>query len=163
MGADNQFSQSIRPFTVKDRLGLGGIALVRGTCQPTEGLHVCSSQVTVAIHEGETFSMDWRSDSDRLRSNEIVRDSAYVVDTRLPFWVRSPASMSFFAITLDAAFVKKIWETEFGQAADFELRTAIGLQVVRNHVVLLCEGQKRFARTGASTTRACALGLMLGR
>ena len=36
--------------------------------------------------------------------------------------------MSFFAISLDAAFVKQIWETEFGQAADFELRTAIGVE-----------------------------------
>ena len=133
MGADNEFriclkSQSIRPFAVKDRLGLDGIALILGTCQPTEGLRVCSSQVTVAIHEGETCSMDWRVASDRLRSNEIVRDNAHVVDARLPFWVRSPASMSFFAISLDAAFVKQIWETEFGQAADFELRTAIGVE-----------------------------------
>ena len=71
MGADNEFriclkSQSIRPFAVKDRLGLDGIALILGTCQPTEGLRVCSSQVTVAIHEGETCSMDWRVASDRL-------------------------------------------------------------------------------------------------
>lgn len=119
-------SQSpILPLIVKDRLGLGSIALVRGSCQPTDGLRVCSSRVTVAIHEGERFRMDWRAaDNDRLRSNEIVRDHAHVVDARLPFWVRSQASTSFFAIVMDAAFVKQIWETESGQAADFELRTA---------------------------------------
>jgi AraC family transcriptional regulator len=135
MRAVNEFSSQlesrspIRPFIVKDRLELGGVALVRGSCQPSEGLRVCSSRVTVAIHEGETFAMDWRAaDNDRLRSNEIVRNNAHVVDARLPFWVRSQASMSFFAISMDAAFIKQIWETEFGQAADFELSTAIGVR-----------------------------------
>jgi AraC family transcriptional regulator len=153
MGAANEFriefkSQSpIRPFTVKDRLGLGGIALVRGSCQPTEGLRVCSSQVTVAIHEGKTFRMDWRAASDRLRSNEIVSDNAHVVDARLPFWVRSQASMSFFAIAMDAAFVKQIWETEFGRTGDFELRTAIGVQdLVIKRIALL--GRKELSEGG---------------
>jgi AraC family transcriptional regulator len=153
MGGANEFriefkSQSpIRPFTVKDRLGLGGIALVHGSCQPTEGLRVCSSRVTVAIHEGETFRMDWRAASDRLRSNEIVRDNAHVVDARLPFWVRSQASTSFFAIVMDAAFVRQIWETEFGQAADFELRTAIGVQdLVIKRIGLL--GRKELSEGG---------------
>lgn len=118
----------IHPVTVKDRLEQGGIALVRGSCQPSEGLHVCSTRVTVAIHEGETFRMDWRAASDRLRSNLIVRSNAHVVDARLPFWVRSQDSMPFFAISLDAAFIKQIWETEFDRAADFELRTTIGVR-----------------------------------
>src|SRR5262245_6835226 len=129
---DSKSQLSIRPFTVKDRLELGDVALVCGSCQPSDGLRVCSSRVTVAIHEGDTFRMDWRAASDRLRSNEIVRDNAHVVDARLPFWVRSQASMSFFAISIDAAFIKQIWETDFGQAAEFELRTAIG---VRDHVI----------------------------
>jgi AraC family transcriptional regulator len=141
-------SQSpIRPLVVEDRLGLGGIALVRGSCQPTEGLRVCSSQVTVAIHEGEPFRMDWRAASDRLWSNEIVRDHAHVVDARLPLWVRSHASTSFFAIAMDAAFVNQIWETEFGQAADFELKTAIGVQdLVINRIGLL--GRKELSEGG---------------
>jgi AraC family transcriptional regulator len=125
---DSKSQSPIRPFTVKDRLDLGGVALVRGSCQPIEGLRVFSSRVTVALHQGETFRMDWRAASDRVRSNEIVRDNAHVVDARLPFWARSQASMSFFAISMDAAFVKQIWERDFGQAAEFELRTAIGVR-----------------------------------
>jgi AraC family transcriptional regulator len=138
----------IRPLTVENRLGLDGIAFVRGSCQPTQGLRVCSSRVTVAIHEGNRFRIDWRAaDSDRLRSNEIVRDHAHVVDARLPFWVRSRALTSFFAIVMDAAFVKQIWETEFGQADDFELRTAIGVRdLVINRIGLL--GQKELSQGG---------------
>jgi hypothetical protein len=57
---DSKSQSPIRPFIVKDRLELGGVALVRGSCQPSEGLRVCSPRVTVAIHEGKTFAMDWR-------------------------------------------------------------------------------------------------------
>ena len=153
MEAVNEFkidfkSQSpIRPFTVKDRLELGGVALVRGSCQPSEGLRVCSSRVTVALHEGETFRMDWRAASDRLRSNAIIRDNAHVVDARSSFWVRSQASMSFFAISMDAAFIKQIWETDFDQAADFELTTAIG---VRDRVIkrIALLGRKELSEGG---------------
>jgi AraC family transcriptional regulator len=76
--------------------------------------------------------MDWRTASDRLRSNEIVRSNAHVVDARSPFWVRSQASIPFFAISMDAAFINQIWEMEFDQAAGFQLRTAIG---VRDQVI----------------------------
>ena len=144
---DANAQSPIRPFTVEDRLDLGGVALVRGSCQPSEGLRVCSSRVTVAIHGGETFRMDWRAASDRLQSNQIVRDNSHVVDARLPFWVRSLASMSFFAISMDAAFIKQIWEMDFSQAAEFELRTAIGVRdPVINRFGLL--GQKELSEGG---------------
>jgi AraC family transcriptional regulator len=144
---DSKSQSPIRPFTVKDRLELGGVALVRGSCQPSEGLRVCSSRVTVALHEGETFRMDWRAASDRLRSNEIIRDNAHVVDARSSFWVRSQASMSFFAISMDAAFIKQIWETDFDQAADFELTTTIG---VRDRVIkrIALLGRKELSEGG---------------
>lgn len=153
MGAVNKLSSysksqsPIRPLIVKERLELGGVALVRGCCQPSEGLHVCSSWVTVAIHGGETFRMDWRAASDRLRSNEIIRRNAHVVDARSPFWVRSQASMPFFAIAMNAAFIQQIWETEFGQAADFELTTTIG---VRDQVIdrIGQLGQKELSQGG---------------
>src|SRR4029450_5883051 len=75
----------IRTLTFKDRLGLGGIAFVRGSSHPIEGLRVRSSQGTGGIHESETFRMDWRSaDSDRLRSSEIACGYAHVGDGKLP-------------------------------------------------------------------------------
>jgi len=86
-----------------------------------------------------TYQLDWRSaDSDRLRSSEISRGHAHVGDGRLPFWFRSRASPSFFAIAMDAAFVKQLWEMEFDRADDFELNTAIGVRdPVINRIGLL--------------------------
>jgi AraC family transcriptional regulator len=123
---DFKSTQAIRTLALKDQLDFGAVVLVRGTSQPIEGFWVRSPQVTVAIHESETFRMDWRSaESDRLHSNEIARGHAHVGDGRLPFWFRSRASPSFFAIAMDVEFVKHIWEMEFDRGDNFELRTAI--------------------------------------
>jgi len=140
---DFRLTPAIRTLAFKDRLGFGAVAFVRGISCPIEGLSVRSPQITAAIHESETFRMDWRSaDSDRLHSNEIARGQAHVGDGRLPFWFRSQASPSFFAIAMDVAFVKQIWEMEFGRADDFESRplsacatqrsTALGCSVGKN-------------------------------
>jgi AraC family transcriptional regulator len=145
---DFRSTPPIRTLAFKERLGLGGIALLRGSSEPIEGLRVRSSQVTVAIHESETFRMDWRSaDSDRLRSSEIAYGDAHVGDGRLPFWVRSQASSSFFAVAIDAAFVRQIWETEFGRTGDFELKIAIGVRdLVIDRIGLL--GRKELGEGG---------------
>src|SRR5262245_35178088 len=94
--------RSTRPIgilAIKVRLELGGIAFVRGSSHPIDGLRVSSPQVAVAIHESETFRMDWRSaDSDR--SSEIAYGCAHGSDGRLPVWVRSQASPSFFAVAI---------------------------------------------------------------
>ena len=145
---DFRSTAPIRTLSFKNRLGLGGITLVRGSSHPIEGLRVRSSQVTVAIHESETFRMDWRAaDSDQLRSSEIACGHAHVGDGRLPFWVRSQASPSFFAVAMDVAFVRQIWEADFGQAGDFELKIAIGVQdLVIDRIGLL--GRKELSEGG---------------
>ena len=145
---DFRWTPPIRALVFKDRLALGGIVLVRGSSRPIEGLRVNSSQVTVAIHEGETFRMDRRApDSDRLRSSKIARDHAHVGDARLPFWVRTEDPASFFVVAMDEAFVKQTWESAFGQAGDFELKTAIGVQdLVISRIGLL--GRKELSEGG---------------
>ena len=48
---------------------------------------------------------------------------------------------------MDAAFVKKIWETEFVQTGDFELKIAIGVRdLVINRIGLL--GRKELSEGG---------------
>jgi AraC family transcriptional regulator len=145
---DFRSTPPIRALVFKDRLALGGIVLVRGSSRPIEGLRVNSSQVTVTIHEGETFRMDWRApDSDRLRSSKIAREHAHVGDARLPFWVRTQDPASFFVVAMDEAFVKQTWESAFGQAGDFELKTAIGVQdLVISRIGLL--GRKELSEGG---------------
>src|SRR5262249_14724097 len=125
---DFKSTPTSRTIAFKHQLGFGAVAFVRGTSQPIEGFRVRSPQVTVAIHESKAYRMDWRSaDSDRLRSSEITRGQAHVGDGRFPFWFRSQASPSFFAIAMDVAFIKQIWEMEFDRHDDFELKTAIGV------------------------------------
>lgn len=118
-----------REFAFRDRLSFGGVRLTRGRFRPSEGVSVRSSEVTVAIHQSESFWMDWRGpESDRLRRNEIARGHAHVGDGRHPFWVRCRASPSFFAFTMDETFVAQLWEKAFEGAGDFELRIAIGVE-----------------------------------
>src|SRR6185437_6138421 len=122
---DFKSTATSRTIAFRDRLGFGAVTFVRGTSKPIEGVRVCSHTVPDEIHKNETYRLDWRSaDSDRLRSSEITRGHAHVGDGRSPFWFRSQASASFFAIAMDVAFVKQLWEMEFGQADDFELKTA---------------------------------------
>src|ERR1043166_6007658 len=123
---DFKSTPTSRIIAFRDHLDFGTVAFVRGTSQPIEGFRVRSPQVTVAIHDSATYRLDWRSaESDRLRSSEISRGQAHVGEGRLPFWFRSRASPSFFAIAMDVEFVKHIWEMEFGRGDNFELRTAI--------------------------------------
>jgi len=125
---DFKSTPTSRTIAFGEQLRCGAIAFVRGNSQPIDGFWIRSPQVAVAIHESETFRMDWRlAESDRLRSNEIARGHAHVGDGRLPFWFRSRASPSFFAIAMDVEFVKHIWEMDFGRGDDFELKTAIGV------------------------------------
>jgi AraC family transcriptional regulator len=125
---DFKSTPTSRTIAFGEQLRCGAIAFVRGNSQPIEGFWIRSPQVAVAIHESETFRMDWRlAESDRLRSNEIARGHAHVGDGRLPFWFRSRASPSFFAIAMDVEFVKHIWEMDFGRGDGLELKTAIGV------------------------------------
>ena len=98
-------------LTFEDRLGSLGVILTCGSLRPTEGLHVRSAQITVAIHERTPFRMDWRTaESDRLRSAVIAPGQVHIGDGRLPFWVRSKASPTFFAMAVNESFVRTIWE-----------------------------------------------------
>ena len=136
--------RSTRPIgrvAFHDRVGSGGVVFVGGKSDPIEGLLVRSSQVTVAIHEGEPVRMDWRpSDSDLLHSKEITRGDAHVGDGRVPFWVQSHGSTSFLAIAIDKAFVDESGK-EFGQARDFELRAALASGPGRQPDWTACRGR----------------------
>jgi AraC family transcriptional regulator len=145
--------RSTRPITrvaFHDRVRAGSVLFVSGRSQAIKSLLVGSSQVTVALHEGEILRMDWRpGESDRLFSKEIQRGDAHVGDGRVPFWVRTYGAASFFAIAMDEAFVSEIWEKEFGQARNFELRAAIGVRdPVISQIGLLARKELRDGGTG---------------
>jgi AraC family transcriptional regulator len=117
-----------RGIEFADRLSLGGVALARCTSGPFEGVHVASPQIVVAMHDGASFEMEWRtSESDRLQSHAILHGHAHVGDGRLPTWIRHQASPTFFAFAIDLGFVAQIWRNAFDRGGDFAIRTAVGV------------------------------------
>ena len=160
--------RSTRPITrvaFHDRVRAGSVLFVSGRSHPIKSLLARSSQVTVALHEGEILRMDWRpGESDRLCSKEIQRGDAHVGDGRLPVWVRTHGPAYFFAFAMDEALISEIWEKEFGQTRNFELRASIGVRdVVINQIGLLAQKELREGGIGGrlyaeSLGAALALG-----
>lgn len=117
---------SPRQITFRDRLGFGSVTFAECALRPTDGLQIGSFQVGVALHQGTKFALDWRlPDGDRLHSAGIVHGRAHVVDARLPFWMRTAASPSFFAMAVDKTFLTRIWQSGFEERGEASLRTSI--------------------------------------
>ena len=112
-----------------ERLGVGAVTLAHCTSGPIEGRHLESPQITVAVHDGATFDMDWRGgESDRLRSSSVSQGRVHVGDGRLPFWVRCNASPSFFTFAIEASFVTEIWRKAFDGIGDCFIGTSISAE-----------------------------------
>ena len=113
------------------RLSVGAVTLTHCTSGPIEGRQLGAAQITVAIHDGATFDMDWRGgESDRLRSSTVSHGRVHVGDGRLPFWVRCNASPSFFAFAIEESFVTEIWRKAFDGTGDCFIGTSIGVALV---------------------------------
>jgi AraC family transcriptional regulator len=111
------------------RLSAGAVTLTHCTSGPIEGRQLGAAQITVAIHDGATFDMDWRGgESDRLRSSIVSHGRAHVGDGRLPFWVRCNASPSFFAFAVEESFVTEIWRKAFDGTGDYFIGTSVGVE-----------------------------------
>jgi AraC family transcriptional regulator len=122
-------STTSRGIEFHDRLSVGAITLTHCTSGPIEGRQLGAAQITVAVHDGATFDMDWRgAESDRLRSSTVSHGRVHVGDGRLPFWVRCNASPSFFAFAFEESFVTEIWRKAFDGTGDCFIGTSIGVE-----------------------------------
>jgi AraC family transcriptional regulator len=120
---------STRGLEFNARLNDGAVTLTHCTSGPIEGRQLGSAQITVAIHDGATFDMDWRGgESDRLRSSIVSHGRVHIGDGRLPFWVRCDASPSFFAFAIEESFVAEIWRKAFNGIGDCFIGTSIGVE-----------------------------------
>ena len=98
-------SQRSRGLEFNERLSVGAVTLSHCSSDPIEGRQLSAAQITIAVHDGATFNMDWRGvESDRLRSSTVSHGRVHVGDGRLPLWVRSNASTSFFAFAIEEFF-----------------------------------------------------------
>jgi AraC family transcriptional regulator len=131
---DRQFinfasSPPTRGLEFNARLSNGAVTLTHCTSGPIEGRQLGAAQITVAIHDGATFDMDWRAgESDRLRSSMVSHGLVHIGDGRLPFWVRYNASPSFFAFAIEESFVAEIWRKAFNGTGDCFIGTSIGVE-----------------------------------
>jgi AraC family transcriptional regulator len=111
------------------RLSEGAVTLTHCTSGPIEGRQLGAAQMTVAIHDGATFDMDWRGgESDRLRSSIVSHGRVHIGDGRLPFWVRCNASPSFFGFAIEEPFVAEIWRKAFNGSGDWFIGTSVGVE-----------------------------------
>jgi AraC family transcriptional regulator len=118
-----------RGLGLNARLSAGAVTLTHCTSCPTEGKQLGAAQITVAIHDGVTFDMDWRgAESDRLRSSTVSHGRVHVGDGRLPFWVRCNASPTFFAFSVEESFVAEIWRKAFDGIGDCFIETSVGVE-----------------------------------
>jgi AraC family transcriptional regulator len=122
-------SPPTRGLEFNARLSEGAVTLTHCTSGPIEGRQLGAAQITVAIHDGATFDMDWRGgESDRLQSSVVSHGRVHVGDGRLPFWVRCNASPSFFAFAIEESFVAEIWRKAFDGTGDCFIGTSVGVE-----------------------------------
>ena len=112
-----------------NRLRLGSVSLAQCYVLPNDGIHIAGSQVAVGIYDGANFHMDWRlPESDCTHSGTMHRGQAHLGDGRIPLWVRSTASPSFFAFAMDESFFAEVSRSAFDGASDYALQTMIGVE-----------------------------------
>lgn len=116
-----------RKLTLTDRLSHGGIHVVRGSLSPSEGSTIGASQLTVAIHIGEPFDMEWRPPgSDRFRTTRIEPGSIHVSPADTPFFQRWATHPRLLVIAFDREVIDSIASEAF-EGAGAMLRTEIGV------------------------------------
>lgn len=110
------------------RLPFGSLTFSRCTLEPNPGLRVGSDQVTIAMHDGTPFEMEWQIGADdKIQRRRITRGDIHVNDAgRAPFqrWSARPRIVVF---ALDRSFVSQTVVEAFGAEAG-PLRTEIGVR-----------------------------------
>ncbi len=72
-------------IAINARVNFGAVTLVQAAARPIEGRYLGAAQITVAIHDGADFALDWRAaDSDRIQSSTVSHGQAHVGDRRVP-------------------------------------------------------------------------------
>ena len=125
---DLSSSEPTSTFAINSRLSFDSVTLAHCTSHPIEGRYLAVSQITVAIHDGVPFDLEWcEAESDRVGSGTISHGHAHVGDRRSPLWVRCRASPSFLAFALEESFMAEVWQKGFDGTGEFAIRPSIGV------------------------------------
>ena len=131
-----------------EKVGAGCVTLVRSELRPNPGTYLGSPQVSVIIHEGAPFRMDWRPPgSDKMRSSTVSQGCAHVANGEVPSWLRWEGTHSIFTFAIDRAFLEEVWQTAFDGVGDLRIVTSI--EADDPVVKYFCElGQRELALGG---------------
>ena len=125
------------------------VSLIRCTAGPNHGHTISLKQITVAIHDGAAFEMEWRAPgSDRLRSDIVSHGLVSMGDADVPFWTRWRTPLSIIRFGIDKSFMTQVWRSEFDGANGHSIETLIGMEdpVIERIAAL---GRGELARKGA--------------
>lgn len=139
------------------RLPLGGVTFARSTFPPNPGVTLGSTQLTVAIHTGAPFEMEWRDpDDDRIHRQQINTGEIHASPADLPVFHRWDSTLSALIIAFDDRFVGRTFVEAFDAERD-ELRVVVG----RDDPIIerLCHLCDREIAEGGATGRLYAESL----
>jgi AraC family transcriptional regulator len=115
-------------FSYSARLPIGNVTLGRCIFLPNSGLALGSRQVTVAVHAGAAYQLEWRPPgSDHFRRAWIPHGGLHINRADSPIPKRWVAAAKVRVIALERRFVDRIADEAFSGDAG-ELRTEIGIR-----------------------------------
>jgi len=108
-------------------LSHSGVHIVRGTLSPHDGGEIGAAQLSVVVHKGEPFDMEWRlPGSDRLQTKRIEFGDIHINPSDTPFFQRWQAHPHILGMALDRALIDRVGQETFGRNSD-SLQTLIGV------------------------------------
>jgi len=125
---DFSFPASSRHFDLRQALSHGGVVYAfHGFLEPHEDGLIGGSQLSVVVHESESFTLEWtQPGSDRLTGRQVEPDMLHINPGDRPFRQRWTNRPLLTGIALDRKLVDRIGEESFNRASD-SIRTAVGV------------------------------------
>jgi AraC family transcriptional regulator len=111
-----------------ERIVHGQVGVSRVTLQPNPGAMLGASQLTVAIHEGVPFDMEWRLPESRQTERRRISDGdLHINPADRPIFLRWTGSPRALIIAMERAFVEQVVSSAF-DGIEPVLRTVIGIR-----------------------------------
>lgn len=119
---------STNRFQINSRLSESGVHVIHGSLAPHEGGHIGAAQLSIVVHKGEPFEMEWRlPGSDRLQSKTIEFGDIHINPGDNPFFQRWTERPTILGMALDRLLLDQIGHETFGQDSS-SLRTLVALR-----------------------------------
>jgi AraC family transcriptional regulator len=101
-------------LTHRDRLGYDTVTIGRGFLRPSPGAAITSAQLSVVIHDGAAFEMEWRQPGSRHHEHRrIVSGDIHVNPANRPVFKRWQAEPKILFAAFEPAFVERVVSEAF--------------------------------------------------